>query len=106
MADEFQTGICSGNWWLGSRTGLNLGSSPCSTALNDMGSFGWGTDVLEMKARSCEESASVFSSSIVLQDTQKPQGSDSGSGILSDSTLQMMGFGLSSSTMEWNQALL
>ncbi|KAL5972909.1 hypothetical protein ACLOJK_039715 [Asimina triloba] len=65
----------------------------------------------DMKSRSCEESssvASVSSSSVVFQDTHKAQPSDSiGSNVLMESTLQMAGFGLSSSTsMDWSQALL
>ncbi|XP_058091026.1 transcription factor bHLH112-like [Magnolia sinica] len=107
MADEFQTGICSGNWWNSSRTGFSGSSSPCSTALSEMGSFGW-TEMADMKSRSCEESsASVSGSSVVFQDTQKAQTSDSiGSSVLIDSTLQMAGFGLSSPTIDWSQALL
>ncbi|KAF9588249.1 hypothetical protein IFM89_008661 [Coptis chinensis] len=114
MADEFQSGICSGHWWNSSRNGLNgSGSVPCSTTVNDIGNFGgWSTtEVVDMKTRSCEESVSVSDSSMVYQDTQKPQGSDSVSGggggnnVLMDSTLQMMGFGLST-PLDWNQALL
>ncbi|KAF6159352.1 hypothetical protein GIB67_032123 [Kingdonia uniflora] len=115
MADEFQSGICNGNWWNTStrNNGLNnVESLPCSTAMNDIGSFGWPNEMVEIKARSnCEESVSVSDSSIVFQDVQKPQGSDSvsggGSNLLIDSPLQMTGFGLSSSpTMDWNQSLL
>ncbi|XP_043709621.1 transcription factor bHLH112-like [Telopea speciosissima] len=126
MGDEFQAGICSGNWWNSSRSGLSVGScsSPCSTALNDIGSFGWASETRS----SCEETtASVSDSSMVFQHTQKQsQGPDSvggdggggggggdgggsggGDGILMDSTtLQMMGFGPSSLTMDWNQTLL
>ncbi|XP_042485090.1 transcription factor bHLH123-like isoform X2 [Macadamia integrifolia] len=118
MGDEFQAGICSGNWWNSSRSGVSGGScsSPCSTVLNDMGSFGWGSEARS----SCEETtaASVSDSSMVFQHTQKQQiqtpvdsiggggGGSGGGGILMDSTLQMMGFGPSSLTMDWNQALL
>ncbi|XP_010240994.1 PREDICTED: transcription factor bHLH123-like [Nelumbo nucifera] len=109
MADQFQTGVCSGNWWNPTRNGFNGNSSPCSTALNDIGSFGWPTEMVDMKTRSTEESASVCDSSIVFSDTQKQQVADSvsGGGVLMDSTLQIMGFGLSSpTTVDWNQALL
>ncbi|RVW86411.1 Transcription factor bHLH123 [Vitis vinifera] len=67
--------------------------------------------MVDIKARSCEESASVSDSSLVFQDIQKPQQPDSASGggsMLMESTLQMMGFGLSSSstTTDWNPALI
>ncbi|KAF8410923.1 hypothetical protein HHK36_003460 [Tetracentron sinense] len=110
MADEFQSGICGGNWWnSSSRTGFNEGSAPCSTGLNDVGSLGWSTEMVDINTRSCEESASVSGSSIVFQDTQKPQGSDcvgGAGGVLMDSTLQMMSFGLSSPTIDWNHEAL
>lgn len=111
MADEFQTGVCGGTWWNPARNSFIGGPSPCSTALNDTGSFGWPTEMVDIKARSCEESASVSDSSLVFQDIQKPQQPDSASGggsMLMESTLQMMGFGLSSSstTTDWNPALM
>ncbi|XP_043688279.1 transcription factor bHLH112-like isoform X2 [Telopea speciosissima] len=118
MGDEFQAGLCSGNWWNQTKSGVSMGScsSPCSTALNDIGSsFGWASEARS----SCEETtASVSDSSMVFQQTQKTQASDTvvggggggggggGSGILLDSTFQMMGFGPSSLTMDWNQSLL
>ncbi|KAF5184610.1 Transcription factor bhlh [Thalictrum thalictroides] len=92
MADEFQIGINSGNWWSSSARNT---STPCSTTLNDVGNYGWSQE-MEMKARSCEDSCN----SMVYQDTQqRPQESDS-------STLQMMGYSLSSPIMDWNQALI
>ncbi|KAF8414044.1 hypothetical protein HHK36_002043 [Tetracentron sinense] len=110
MADKFQTGICSGKWWSSSKNGFNGVSSPCSTTVNvTQSSFGWPTEKVEIKARSCEESASVSGSSIVSLDTQKLQGPDcvtGGSSILMDSALQMMDFRLSSTKKDWNQALL
>lgn len=78
----------------------------------------WPSDmVLDLKAgRSRDQetldSVSAARTSLVLQDLQKPQQADSTSGssasILSDSALQMMGFGFSSSstTSDLNQALL
>ncbi|XP_077243368.1 transcription factor bHLH123-like [Tasmannia lanceolata] len=80
MAEEFQTGLCSGNWWNS-----------------------------ETKMRTCEELASVSQNSIAFQDTQKSQTSDSagGSSVLTDSTLQMVGYDLSSQpAMDWSQDLL
>ncbi|MCL7036842.1 hypothetical protein MKW94_029500 [Papaver nudicaule] len=143
MAQEFQhSGICSGIWWNSDRiTGSN--SLPFSTAPNDVGinnsyvgSWRHNTTTtttttdyhhypissLEMnKTRSSTDEsggASVSgSSSIVYQDTQKSQESDSvgheGGGnssdsILMDSTLQMMGFSLSSSSvpsLDWNNQI-
>ncbi|KAJ4980952.1 hypothetical protein NE237_031789 [Protea cynaroides] len=106
MGDEFQAGICSGNWWNSNRSGLSMSS--CSTALNDMGSYGWTSEARS----SCEETtASVSDSSIVFQHTQKqpqpPESVDGGGGaVLMDSSLQMMGLGPSSLTMDWNQTLL
>ncbi|XVE51215.1 hypothetical protein DITRI_Ditri02bG0021900 [Diplodiscus trichospermus] len=115
MAEEFQGGLCGGTWWNSSKTMFSLGcSSPCSTGIAD---FGWATDTVDINARSCHDQESNNSvsdhSSIVFQGAhhQKPQQTDSDSGgcnrILIDSTLQMMGFGLSSSTTsDWNQSLL
>ncbi|XVF25938.1 hypothetical protein REPUB_Repub13aG0257000 [Reevesia pubescens] len=110
MAEEFHGGICEGTWWNSTKTMFPGCSSPCSTGFAaDMGSFGWGTDTVDIKTRSsCEESND---SSIVFQGAQqKTQQGDSdsgGSSILIESTLQMMGFGLSSSTTsDWNQSLL
>ncbi|KDP20840.1 hypothetical protein JCGZ_21311 [Jatropha curcas] len=124
MAEEFQTGICGGDWWNLSKSVFMGGSSPCSTTginASDMEKYGsWVvTDVVDWKPRSCKVSNnndinSVSDSSVIFQDSQKPQqqqtDSDSGgSGILLDSTLQMMGFGISSSpssSSEWSQTLL
>ncbi|KAJ9129072.1 hypothetical protein P3X46_033835 [Hevea brasiliensis] len=117
MAEEFQTGICGGNWCSLSTSVFMGGSSPCSTGINanDMGTYGsW------MEPRSCKldsnnisnNSNSLSEGSVILQDSQKPQQTDSdsaGSSILMDSTLQMMGFGLSSSSSsssDWSQTLL
>lgn len=126
MAEEFQAGICGSNWWNSSRHALM--PSPCSVNFNDhMGSFGCPNDMVDIKATrsSCGEinnSASdhddEHSNSIGFeqyQDVQKPhEHTDSGSGtsssVLIDSTLQMIGFGLSSSSAttpsDLNDALL
>ncbi|GAV89969.1 hypothetical protein CFOL_v3_33380 [Cephalotus follicularis] len=111
MAEEFQAGICEGAWWNTSRSVLAVGSSPCSLGVSDMGSYGWGNDMGDMKTRPGEESTNSLSdSSIVFQNTQKAQQTDSdsgGSSVLLDSTLQMMGFGLSSTpSSDWNQGLI
>lgn len=108
MADEFHTGSSGGNWWGASRTRFSGSSSACSTALSDVGSFGW-SETAEMKLRSCDESTSVSSNSIRFQDTHKAQATDSTgcSGVLMDSTVQMTGFNHPvPSTVDWSQALL
>lgn len=108
MADEFHTGSSGGNWWGASRTRFSGSSSACSTALSDVGSFGW-SETAEMKLRSCDESTSVSSNSIRFQDTHKAQAADSTgcSGVLMDSTVQMTGFNHPvPSTVDWSQALL
>ncbi|XP_048325105.1 transcription factor bHLH123 [Ziziphus jujuba] len=108
MADEYQT---SGNWWESSRTSrFEAGTSPSSSALNSLGSFGWSsTDMVDsIKARSPMDSVSVSGTSMVFHDIQKPQlqGSDSsGGGGAADPNLHMMGLGLSTQAMDWNQAL-
>ncbi|KAE8703207.1 Transducin/WD40 repeat-like superfamily protein isoform 1 [Hibiscus syriacus] len=91
MADEFNTGT---NWWDSSRT---AGSSSSSSGLNN--SLGWATEMADIKAAAAARSSmdSVSSgSSVVFQDNQKLQAMD----------LQMMGLGLSSQAMDWNQAFL
>ncbi|XP_039048070.1 transcription factor bHLH112-like [Hibiscus syriacus] len=104
MEEEFHGGICGGAWWNSTKSMLAGCSPPCSTEVSDMGSFGYGTDMVDVKA-----------SSIVLQGHlppphQKLREADSdstGSSILFDSTLQMLGFNLpSSTTSDWNLSLL
>ncbi|KAI4296546.1 hypothetical protein L6164_036495 [Bauhinia variegata] len=125
MAEEFQAGICGGNWWNSINSTRAIfplsSSSPCSMAANDAGSYStWQTEFVDLKpgaARSCaaeETHTNLVSSdtSLGFLDLQKPQQSESASGsgsILIDSTLQMMGFGLSSpstSSSDWNHSLL
>ncbi|XP_039034438.1 transcription factor bHLH112-like [Hibiscus syriacus] len=83
MAEEFNAGICEETWWNPTKpmfTGCN------SPLFSDIGSFGLGTDMVDIKARSNDSDHNY------------------GTSILIDSTLQMMGFGLSSSTTsDWNQ---
>lgn len=110
MEEEFQGAVCGGNWWNSSR---NLFGS---SAVNDLGSFGWLNHglIVDMKtARSISDdsagSASDGSSCIVLQDVQKPQLPTANGNMSIGSTLQMMGISsLSSSTNtdDWNQDLL
>ncbi|XP_041025809.1 transcription factor bHLH112 isoform X1 [Juglans microcarpa x Juglans regia] len=122
MAEEFQTGVCGGNWWMNSSRSVFTGTtSPCSLALSETGGGGGGyaaawSDMVDMKgSRSCtEDSVSDHHGSLVFSDVQKPpqlphhDSSSGSSSILIDSTLQMMGFGFSSSstTSDLNQALL
>lgn len=106
MADEFRT---SGNWWDSSRSNrFEAGTSPSSSALNSLGSFGWSSteNMVDMKSRSSMDSVSVSGSSpMVFHDGQKLQGSDSAP-TAADPNLHMMGLGLSNSqTIDWNQAL-
>ncbi|XVF34125.1 hypothetical protein REPUB_Repub18cG0030800 [Reevesia pubescens] len=99
MTDEFNTGT---NWWDSSRT---AGSSSSSSGLNNsLGSFGWATEMVDIKAArsSMDSVSSVSGSSVVFQDNPKLQiGPDH-----PHSDLHMMGLGLSSQAMDWNQALL
>ncbi|CAL5390577.1 unnamed protein product [Camellia sinensis] len=111
MADEFQIG--SGNWWdsNSSRNRFDSGASPpSSSALSSVGSFGWPTEIVDLKARSSMDSVSVSGSSMVFHDTQKMPGQDSGGGdsgsVLVDPSLQMMRLGLSAQAMDWNPTLL
>ncbi|GAB4826815.1 hypothetical protein Ancab_033696 [Ancistrocladus abbreviatus] len=129
MADELiqAAGICGGGaWWnKGLFSGGSL-SSPCSATLTGdyIGGFGyWGRSCgsfnYEETANSsvCDVSSMVFPP-ITAADIRKPvspppqQQPDSGGsngGVLMDSaTLQIMGFGLSSSssTTDWNQQTL
>ncbi|XP_022734481.1 transcription factor bHLH123-like [Durio zibethinus] len=109
MADEFNTGT---NWWDSSRSTNNrfdataAGSSASSSGLNNsLGSFGWGAEMVDIKAAarsSMDSVSSVSGRSVVFQDTSKLQGEpDHPPG-----DLHMMGLGLSSQAMDWNQALL
>ncbi|XP_065879514.1 transcription factor bHLH112-like isoform X2 [Euphorbia lathyris] len=118
MAEDFQTSgsICGGNWW-------NLPNNK-----NDhLGNYGsWLlTDLPDFKPRSCKlQQDHSINGSLVFQDSQRPQQTDSGgggggggggSGVFMESTLQMMGFGVSSSSTsgsgsspssDWSQTLL
>lgn len=103
MADEFNT---SGNWWDStSRSRFESGTSS-SSGLTNLGSFVWTTDMAEIKARTntMDSMSSVSGSSVVFQEPQKLQGHESAGG--GDPSLQMMGLGLSTQAMDWNQSLL
>lgn len=101
MGEEFEAGVCGGSWWSNSSRG-GFGSSPCNSSsinINDhIGSFGWAAaaagELVDLKggARSSEDSSD----------------GNGGTTLSMDSTLQMMGIGLSSSssTTDWNQSLL
>ncbi|TKY49007.1 dimerization protein [Spatholobus suberectus] len=98
--DQFQA---SGNWW---DTARNVryesgASQSSSSAITNIGNFGWQpSDMADMKPRS-----SMDSSSVVFHDTQnKLQPPDSATS--TDPNLHMMGLGLSSQAMDWNQASL
>ncbi|KAL6283789.1 transcription factor bHLH123 [Prunus yedoensis var. nudiflora] len=105
MADEFQT---TGNWWDSStRTRFETGTSPPSSTLNSLGSFGWQPDMVDIKARSSMDSGSVSgTSSMVFHGAHKlEEGPDSATGSGGDPSLHMMGLGLSSQPTDWNHAL-
>lgn len=112
MGDEFQLG--SGSWWdtSSSRNRFESGTTPAtssiSTTLNAIASFGWPTEMVDMKSRSSMDSATASTAaSMVLQGGHDDQSSaGGGAGVLSNPNLQMMGLGLSSQSMDWNQALL
>lgn len=113
MADEFNTGT---NWWDSTRNSTTTNNRFDSTAgssssspsglNNSLGSFGWATEMVDIKtaaaaARSSMDSvSSVSGTSVVFQDTQKLQGGP----VAGD--FHMIGLGLSSQAMDWNQALL
>ncbi|KAL5976127.1 hypothetical protein ACLOJK_020457 [Asimina triloba] len=96
MAEDLQALICSDNWWNSARNGFPSSClSPCSKAVLDARCFEWppiSEDTGEMKSsRSCDELPSVSCSSIITQ--------------LSDSTLQFVGSGFPSPTIDWSQAI-
>ncbi|GKV49059.1 hypothetical protein SLEP1_g55832 [Rubroshorea leprosula] len=107
MADEFNSGT---NFWdSSSRNRFDAGSSSSSSGLN-MGSFGWPTEIVDMKSRTSMDSGSVSGGSVGFHDTQKLQASGSdpaaAAAAAAAGEFQMMGLGLSSQSMDWNQATL
>ncbi|XP_021902089.1 transcription factor bHLH112 isoform X2 [Carica papaya] len=126
MGEEFHAGVCGETWWNSSK---NVFASPCSVGIGGdlMGgstNFFWSSfDVLDMKAKSSYEEEDVANITTAVTDTStntKNSSSVSADGVFhvqklqeaaadSDSTLQMMGFGISSSspsTSDWNQSIL
>lgn len=103
MADDNQFNT-SASWWDSSARNSRFdsgSSSSSSSGLTSLGSFAWPTEnIVDVKGRSSMESVSAVSDS--FHDTQKlQQGHDSAT-----TDLHMMGLGLSSQPMDWNQALL
>ncbi|PHT29943.1 Transcription factor [Capsicum baccatum] len=98
MADEYQAGVCGGNWWNSSRS--IFGSSLCASSVPlGNSNFAWPNDhLLDMKSscRSNDESGNS-DESVVLQELPKH-----------DSTLQILGIGLNSSSTSdnWNHTLI
>lgn len=112
MADDFQSGICSGgSWWNLARSAGSdvLASVSCSAAITDVsgGGFSWATaELAAPKARSGEELVgSASGSPLSFQETHKPPRPDAGLPLI-DSTFQTPGFGLSTPSMDWTQSLL
>jgi hypothetical protein len=125
MAEEFQAGICGETWWNINNSTRSVfphmmnSSSTCSVAANDVGNYStWQNELLGLKeTRICsvDETNNNFDFSdcaLSFLDAQKPQQSESSANIgtgsmLIDSTLQIMGFDLSSPTSSnWNHSLL
>lgn len=132
MAEEFQLG--RGNWWESSSSTTTTTSSSrnnkfesgilssttttmssVSTALNSMANnFGcWQTEFEDIKAKSSLNPMSVSgsdnSSMVFPADSQKLHASESsvGGGVLSGGpNLQIVGLGLSSQGLDWNQPFL
>lgn len=106
--DQFQA---SANWWESARNvRFESGESqPSSSGLTNMGNFAWQQHdhMVDMKTRSSMDNSmsASGSSSVVFHDTQKLQPPDSATSS-NDPNLHMMGLGLSSQAMDWNQASL
>ncbi|XP_039013675.1 transcription factor bHLH123-like [Hibiscus syriacus] len=91
MADEFSAGT---NWW--DRTAAGSSSSSSSVLNNSLGTFGW--EMADMKPASSIDSISP-PSSVVFQDNPRLQAGAA-------NNLHMMELGLSSQSMDWNQAFI
>ncbi|KAL6553440.1 hypothetical protein OROGR_007282 [Orobanche gracilis] len=96
--DQFQLG--SGSWWDPTRNRLfDTGTPPTSTptTLNNLATFqSWPTEM----APGMNKPTSITASGGVSGHEQS-----SGDGGLADQNFQMMGLGLSSPNLDWNQAL-
>ncbi|KAK6934363.1 hypothetical protein RJ641_034518 [Dillenia turbinata] len=107
MADEFQTGICGGNWWDTSRNRYNSGSSPptsssSSTVLNNnVQNFGW-----QQGDRSTTIDSSSMSTTSMVNSQDNSAGNTDASSVITDQNLQIMGLGLSCQGIDWNQTLI
>lgn len=116
MAEEFQTGVCSGSWWNTSRSGLDgstvaAARASCSVGVTDIGAaFGWTPEAMEANARSCEEAVATASGGygVTFQDAPRVHITDPmvTGGFLMGTTPLMSDFSLSSPTADWSQALL
>ncbi|CAI9087689.1 OLC1v1021832C2 [Oldenlandia corymbosa var. corymbosa] len=137
MADEYYQLQAETTWWMNPpiRSSMMFGSSPCSSSAGginlDLGSFGWptSTDFLDIKTTTTTTTTrcspddhqshnnnnssanSDGSSSIVIQDLQKPN-SDSATSSM-DSALQIIATSLglpssttSTTTADWDSALI
>ncbi|KHN14588.1 hypothetical protein glysoja_037565 [Glycine soja] len=117
MAEEFQGAICGESWWNiinPTRSVFPLMPSTCSVAAADAGNYNtWQRYLVfvDLKGtRSCAEETNISlvssDTSLSFLDAGKPHQSGTSS-IFIDFTLQMMGFGMSSSTSpNWSQSLL
>ncbi|RDX88608.1 Transcription factor bHLH123, partial [Mucuna pruriens] len=103
--DQFQA---SGNWWETARNvRFESGESQSSSSgLTNMGNYGWQHDMA--RSSSMDNSASGGSSSVVFHDQKQLQVQPHHDSATStnDPNLHMMGLGLSSQPMDWNQASL
>jgi hypothetical protein len=107
MADDDQFHHSSGNWWdTASRNmrfdhqsgGTSQSSNSSAITNNNIVDFGWqNSDMVEIKPRSSMENS--------FHDTQKLQQNQDSSNS-SDPNLHMMGLGLSSHSIDWNQPSL
>jgi hypothetical protein len=108
MADDDQFHHSSGNWWdtasrnmrFDHQSGGGTSQSSNSSAItnNNIVDFGWqNSDMVEIKPRSSMENS--------FHDTQKLQ-QNQDSSTSSDPNLHMMGLGLSSHSIDWNQPSL
>lgn len=106
MADDDQFHHSSGNsnWWDTSRNNMRFDQSGTSqtSSSNNIVDFAWqNSDMVDIKPRS---SSMDDNSSIVFHDdTQKLQQPQDSSTTSIDPNLHMMGLGLSSHAMDWNQ---
>lgn len=107
MADDDQFHHSSGNWWDTASRNMRFNQSggtsqsSSSSITNNIVDFAWqNSDMVEIKPRS-----SMENSSVVFHDNQKLQ-QPQDSSTSSDPNLHMMGLGLSSHTMDWNQPSL